>query len=509
MADAYRKIQGRQYAQLPQRLTSENRFWRTFKTVALEQQIGPVTCINFSPAAPGDVAVTTSTRVLIYDANTARVKSQLTKFKDVVYSGTFRSDGKLLVAGGESGVAQVFEMGTKGVLRKLEGHARPVHAAVFSPLRTQIMTASDDKQVKWWDLATGQNVTTFSEHEDYVRCAVAGTDLWLSGSYDHTVKLWDMRTKKSVLTLDHGSQVEAVQMFASGGVLISAGGTELKVWDVLSGGRLLHSAANHQKTVQTLCLHEESSRLMSGGLDGQLKVYDTTDYKVTQNMKFPAPILAQQLSPDRKHLVVGMLSGLLAIRRRSEGPVPDKEQKRDREQKLSTGSYRYFMRGRAAEVPAGAHLAGSTGAGKKVKLKEWDVYLKKFQYQNALDAVVGAGTPLMVVSVVEELDRRDGLQVALRGRNSATLEPFLRFVVNHIANPRYSGVLLSVANILLDIYQSVIGRSATIDALLKKLSDKVKTEIELQQRLIKLQGLMEMLLAGTTAMHVTAGEGVD
>ena len=37
------------------------------------------------------------------------------------------------------------------------------------------------------------------------------------------------------------------------------------------------------------------------------------------------------------------------------------------------------MRGRAAEVPAGAHLAGSGGGGRKVQLKEWDVYLKKFQ----------------------------------------------------------------------------------------------------------------------------------
>ena len=79
-------------------------------------------------------------------------------------------------------------------------------------------------------------------------------------------------------------------MFASGGVLLSAGGTNLKVWDVLSGGRLLHCASNHQKAILSLCLHEESSRVTSGGLDGQLKVYDTTDYKVTQNMRFPAPV---------------------------------------------------------------------------------------------------------------------------------------------------------------------------------------------------------------------------
>jgi hypothetical protein len=50
-----------------------------------------------------------------------------------------------------------------------------------------------------------------------------------------------------------------------------------------------------------------------------------------------------------------------------------------REQQMSTGSYRYFMRGRAAGAPAGAHLAGSSSSGRKVKLKEWDVYLKKFQ----------------------------------------------------------------------------------------------------------------------------------
>ena len=104
----------------------------------------------------------------------------------------------------------------------------------------------------------------------------------------------------------------------------------------------------------------------------------------------------------------------------------------------------------------------------------------------------------MTVSVVEELDRRDGLQAALRGRNSATLEPFLRFVVSHVANPRYSSVLISTANIVLDMYASVVGHSSVIDALLRKLGEKVKTELELQQRLLKLQGLMEMLLAGST-----------
>ena len=51
------------------------------------------------------------------------------------------------------------------------------------------------------------------------------------------------------------------------------------------------------------------------------------------------------------------------------------------------------------------------------------------------------------------------------GRNAATLESFLRFVVTHIGNPRYSGALISVANSILDMYAGIVGHSATIDAL--------------------------------------------
>ena len=37
------------------------------------------------------------------------------------------------------------------------------------------------------------------------------------------MKLWDTRCESSVFTLEHGSPVECVQLFPSGGVCISAG----------------------------------------------------------------------------------------------------------------------------------------------------------------------------------------------------------------------------------------------------------------------------------------------
>lgn len=70
-------------------------------------QIGAVTHLDFCQHYPFDLAVTSSTRVLVYDSRTSELKRTFARFKDKAYSGCFRpGDGKLLVAGSEDGVVQ-------------------------------------------------------------------------------------------------------------------------------------------------------------------------------------------------------------------------------------------------------------------------------------------------------------------------------------------------------------------------------------------------------------------
>ena len=76
-------------------------------------QVGAVTSIDFSPLYPYNYAVTSSTRVIIFDARTRRPLTTLSRFKDKAYSGTFRGDGRLLVAGGETGHVQVSVCSTR------------------------------------------------------------------------------------------------------------------------------------------------------------------------------------------------------------------------------------------------------------------------------------------------------------------------------------------------------------------------------------------------------------
>lgn len=81
------------------------------------------------------------------------------------------------------------------------------------------------------------------------------------------------------MTLEHGAPVEDVAFFPAGGLLVSAGGTAVVVWDLVGGGRPLARLANHQKTVTCVALSPlagpdsaAAPRLLTGSLDGHVKV---------------------------------------------------------------------------------------------------------------------------------------------------------------------------------------------------------------------------------------------
>lgn len=90
--------------------------------------------------------------------------------------------------------------------------------------------------------------------------------------------------------------VEGVLMFPSGSAALSASGPILRVWDLVAGGRCVRAMSNHQKTVTTLAFDGRAGRLLTGGLDQMVKVYDVSTYKVVHTMKYPAPVLSLAIS---------------------------------------------------------------------------------------------------------------------------------------------------------------------------------------------------------------------
>ena len=96
-----------------------------------------------------------------------------------------------------------------------------------------------------------------------------------------------------------------------------------------------------------------------------------------------------------------------------------------------------------------------------------------------------------IAGILEELGRRRGLLSALSSRDEETLEPLLAFTTSFITKPRYTPLLVGVANQLCEIYSNVIGQSDTIDEYFKKLQTQVKNECNTQSSLLQLVGQIE------------------
>mgnify|MGYP001083433801 FL=1 len=121
-----------------------------------------------------------------------------------------------------------------------------------------------------WDIPSEKNVVTFAGHEDYVRTLVrspTSPNVWFSGGYDHKIIGWDLRTNSSIFTMDHADQLESLLPYPNGTTLVSAGGPNMQVWDLLSGGISMHTITNHQKSVTSLAFDSKRNRLLSASLD--------------------------------------------------------------------------------------------------------------------------------------------------------------------------------------------------------------------------------------------------
>ncbi|KAH7926759.1 Trp-Asp repeat-containing protein [Leucogyrophana mollusca] len=495
--------------------SAESRYWRQFKHPVFVKEYAPVTSIQFSPAKPHRYAVTAATRVQIYAPRTQKVTKTISRFKDVARSGNIRGDGKLVVAGDDTGLIQVFDINSRAILRTLDSHKQPVHVTKFSPLSpTQILSCSDDTSVKLWDVPSQTEVVTFAAHTDYVRSGEVSTSnphLLLTGSYDATMRLFDSRSGQCEMVMGgngaDATPVEQVLMFPTGTVALSAAGPILRVWDLVAGGRCLRAFSNHQKTITSLAFDGSASRLLTGSLDQMVKVYDVSTYKVVHTMRYPAAVLCLAVSPDDTHVAAGMSDGTLSVRRRhpkaseggSELPLS---------LALKSGTYETFLGGTLPGIGQGRvkSKAKSTPLGdadelriesrRAKRLKEYDRLLKGFKYSAALDSVLRKNVPpTTTFSLIQELIHRDGLRSALASRDDVLLEPVLRVLVKYVADPRFGEMVCDVAGLVIEMYTPVLGQSPLIDSLFIRLRKKVLAEIRFQKELIKTKGALNMIFS--------------
>lgn len=398
------------------------------------------------------------------------------------------------------------------------------------------MTGCDDGIVRGWDLATAKQLFTLRGSADYVRSQAsspASRHIWAAGSYDGRARIYDLRTRDPVFTIAHGAQVDKIILLPGGARAVTIGGPSVKVWDFFSGGKCVGELECHAKAVTCGAVAENGKKLLTGGLDGMVKVHDMGSLELVSTIPCRGQVLSLAVGPDDSHVAAGLVDGTVDVRGKVSGraaavvKMPDSgygdeptfvpqetgalkerlfegwgrgfKKTKAKKKTANPGSMRYFMRGQNSKLTDARDVV--VKKRRRTGLKEHDVMLRKFAYGRALDSVLVEGkwkprTTRLAVGLIEELIARDGLRTALAGRSADGLVPILRLINSKIGDPEFSVLLCHVTNVVLDLYGGIFGqgeRRDAVDALLFKIQQKVKREIVVIRQLCSLQGMLEMI----------------
>jgi WD40 repeat protein len=108
---------------------------------------------------------------------------------------SFSADGKMLASASNDKTVKLWDVASGTEIKTLSGHQRSVRSVSFSPDGKTLASASGDKTVKLWDVASGTEIKTLSGDgdQDFVWSMSFSADgkMLASASGEKTVKLWN------------------------------------------------------------------------------------------------------------------------------------------------------------------------------------------------------------------------------------------------------------------------------------------------------------------------------
>lgn len=215
-------------------------------------------------------------------------------------------------------------------LLRIEGFGLSAIDVAWSPDGTQIAVASGDSLVKTFNAESGDLIYSLSGHgREAVSVSYSHDGAWLASSdLAGRVLIWDVATGENLHSLSSDSDfVNAVRWSPNDAWLVlavdrisdpnnpQADDFQIQIWETATWTRT-QTLMGHQFGTSDLQWSPNGAQLASVGIDGRLRIWDTSSWETTGVMGIVAPIsgfTSVAWSPDGTQVVTAHFNNNLQI----------------------------------------------------------------------------------------------------------------------------------------------------------------------------------------------------
>ncbi len=251
---------------------------------------GTAYAVAFNPRDGRQLAAGNDGVMNIWDWKNDLLLQSITGYDKRSISVAFNREGQL-ATGSWQGIVKLWDVEATPRLQVAFDEDRntrhPVVAVAFDRESRKLATASFDRRIDVWDVATGGHARTIPQSGLVLCVAFSPDGRYIASSGEgKTVRLWDAATDREVLGLrGHTGSCECVAFSPEGDLLASAGtdGT-IRIWDAspLQGheGQEAKTFEKHADEIWSLAVSPDGRRVVSGGWSMPVKVWDLQSGRV-------------------------------------------------------------------------------------------------------------------------------------------------------------------------------------------------------------------------------------
>ena len=252
---------------------------------------------------------------LIENATSRRYKSVSEIFQDINNQSNLTFDYKQSLNQTNRGVILSLLTPYWRCLNTLTIHNSSINSIDISPDGSFLVSGSDDRHIKLWEVTTGKVFRTLN-NENYCVYAVAISPDGLiiaSGDYFNNIQLWDVNSGHKICTLKGHkglfAGVNSLSFSPDGRILASAGGDKtIKLWDVNTGSEI-RTLKGHNRWVSSVAISPDGRIIASGSADKKAILWDLNTGKILDILNhtglFPGLVNSVAFSPDGEIIATG------------------------------------------------------------------------------------------------------------------------------------------------------------------------------------------------------------